>query len=230
MTALAFSADAQLDISSPTIRAGHSPLAAVHGRALKPRFDSKEDPMKFIYLNTVFTSAAAWKLAKTATFVAVLVAIAAVQSEPLAKKGTTPYVTHFIFRPLITIDTAELGKATTLEAVGTTQNMNGEKMLDKMSARCVVLNVASGDKKYIDGACVLADSDSDKIFSTFDTRDLDKSQPKMNCGTHIITGGTGKYKGITGSEPFACISMPTLAGSGEYFAMDIPHNTSWEIK
>ena len=67
-------------------------------------------------------------------------------------------------------------------------------------------------KKYIDGACVLADSDGDKIFSTFDTRDLDKSQPEMDCGRHIITGGTGKYAGITGSEPFACITMPNLAG------------------
>jgi Protein of unknown function (DUF2924) len=57
-----------------------------------------------------------------------------------------------------------------------------------------------------------------------------KSQPQMNCGTHIITGGTGKYKGITGSEPFACIAMPALAGPGGYTAMDIPHNTTWEIK
>ena len=92
------------------------------------------------------------------------------------------------------------------------------------------LSVASGDKKYIDGACVLTDSDGDQIFSTFDTRDVDKSQPQMNCGTHIITGGSGKYKGITGSEPFACITMPALAGPGGYTAMDIPHNTSWEIK
>jgi hypothetical protein len=52
----------------------------------------------------------------------------------------------------------------------------------------------------------------------------------MNCGTHIITGGSGKYKGITGSEPFACIAMPALAGPGGYTAMDIPHNTRWEIK
>src|SRR5260370_37872699 len=110
----------------------------------------------------------------------------------------------------MTIDVAELGKATTLEAVGTTQNMKGEKMLDKMSARCAALNVASGDKKYIDGACVLTDSDGDQIFSTFDTRDVDKPQPQMNCGTHIITGGTGKYKGITGRKPSACISMPAL--------------------
>jgi len=154
----------------------------------------------------------------------------AVLADPVAKKGTTPYVTHFIFRPLMSIDIPGLGTATNLEAVGTTQNMNGEKMLDKMSAQCAALSVASGDKKYIDGACVLTDSDGDKIFSTFDTRDLDKSQPKMDCGTHIITGGTGKYKGITGREPFACISMPKLAGPGGYFAMDIPHNTTWEIK
>ena len=94
------------------------------------------------------------------------------------KKGTTPYVTHFIFRPVLSLDVGDLGMATQLEAVGTTQNMKGEKMLDKMSARCVALNVASGDKKYIDGACVLADADGDKIFSTFDTRDLDKSSRK----------------------------------------------------
>ena len=176
--------------------------------------------------------AAAMTLAKATLLAGALVAIATAVAlgEPIEKKGTTPYVTHFIFKPLMSIDIAGLGTATTLEAVGTTQNMKGEKMLDKMSARCVALNVSSGDKKYIDGACVLADSDGDKIFSTFDTRDLDKSQPKMDCGTHIITGGTGKYKGITGSEPFACIAMPALAGSGDYFAMDIPHNTSWEIK
>lgn len=150
--------------------------------------------------------------------------------EPMAKKGTTPYVTHFVFRPVTSLDVLPLGTATLLEAVGTTQNMKGEKMLDKMSARCMALSVAAGDKKYIDGACVLADADGDKIFSTFDTRDLDKSQPDMNCGTHIITGGTGKYAGITGKEPFACNGMPALAGGGGYTAMDIPHNTTWEIR
>ena len=153
---------------------------------------------------------------------------AAAGAQTIEKKGTTPYVTHFIFRPIMNIDIPGLGTATNLEAVGTTQNMKGEKMLDKMSAHCAALSVASGDKN--DGACVLADTDGDKIFSTFDTRDVDKSQPEMNCGTHIITGGTGKYKGITGREPFACITMPALAGPGGQTAMDIPHNTAWEIK
>jgi hypothetical protein len=152
-----------------------------------------------------------------------------VLGEPIEKKGTTPYRTHFVFRPLASIDIPGLGTATALEAVGTTENMKGEKMLDKMSAHCTAVNVASGDKKYIDGACVLADSDGDKIFSTFDTRDVDATQPDLSCGTHIITGGTGKYAGITGKEPFACNAMPALAGAGGYTAMDIPHNSTWEI-
>jgi hypothetical protein len=151
---------------------------------------------------------------------------------PLPPKGNAPYVTHFIFRPLMAFDENDLGvgKAAVLEAVGTTQNLKGEKMLDKMAARCVALSVDVTGKKYIDGICVLTDTGGDKIVSTFDTRDIDKSQPAMDCGTHLIVGGTGKYKGITGREPFSCEGMPALAGPGGYTALDIPHNTDWEIK
>ena len=121
---------------------------------------------------------------------------------------------HFIFRPVENLDISGLRTATLLEAVGTTENMKGEKMLDKMSARCMALSVASGPKKYIDGTCVLADADGDKIFSTFDTRDLDKSQPDMNCGTHIITGGTGKYKLAASRLPaMDCRHWPATAAT-----------------
>jgi hypothetical protein len=184
-------------------------------------------------MKTVVRAAAAkTTLVRTAVLSTMLmtVGLGAALADPMEKKGTTPYVTHFIFRPVQSLEVPGLGTATLLEALGTTSNMKGEKMLDKMSARCTALSVDSGPKKYIDGACVLADADGDKIFSTFDTRDVDKSQPAMNCGTHVITGGTGKYKGITGSEPFACNAMPALAGPGGYTAMDIPHNTTWEIK
>jgi hypothetical protein len=187
-------------------------------QGLSAAAQSTEEPMKPLTLGIVATS------------VALVLAPGSVLGDPVEKKGTTPYLTHFVFRPLASIDIPGLGTATALEAVGTTENMKGEKMLDKMSAHCTAVNIASGDKKYIDGACVLADSDGDKIFSTFDTRDVDASQPDLSCGTHIITGGTGKYAGITGKEPFACNAMPALAGAGGYTAMDIPHNTTWEIK
>jgi hypothetical protein len=172
-------------------------------------------------------------LAKTALLTGAFLAFGpgVVVGDQIAKKGTTRYVTHFVFHPVATVDIPGVGKAIALEAAGPTENMDGEKMLDKMQAKCAAVSIESGDKKYIDGACALTDSDGDVIFSTFDTRDLDQSQPEMNCGTHIITGGSGKYKGITGREPFACISKPTPAGQpAGSFAMDIPHNTSWEIK
>lgn len=180
----------------------------------------------------IAVSAAAVTPVKTALLTGLLLAFVpgVALGAQIEKKGTTPYLTHFVFRPLTSIDIPGVGTATALEAVGTTENMKGEAMLDKMSAYCTAVSIATGGKNYIDGACVLADRDGDKIFSTFDTRDIDKSQPEMNCGTHIITGGTGKYAGITGREPFACIAMPALAGPGGYTAMDIPHNTTWEIK
>lgn len=70
-------------------------------------------------------------------------------------------------------------------------------------AKCLAANVETGGKKWIDGACAMTDSDGDVVFSSFDTRDLDKAQPKIDCGTHLITGGTGKYKGITGMRGLA---------------------------
>ena len=73
-------------------------------------------------------------LLKTMLLSTILAAFApgASEAQSIEKKGTTPYVTHFIFRPLMSIDIPGLGTATNLEAVGTTQNMKGEKMLDKM--------------------------------------------------------------------------------------------------
>src|SRR5262249_354932 len=124
---------------------------------------TKEESMNRTNLSLAATTRAL--LSRTLFAMATYMACA----EQMATKGTTPYVTRFIFRPLMSIDIPGLGTVTNLEAVGTTQNMKGEKMLDKMSARCAALSVASGDKKYIDGACVLTDADGDQIFSTFVT-------------------------------------------------------------
>ena len=90
-------------------------------------------------MKTIFTTPAVkMALLKTALVSGLLMAVAPgiVIADPTEKKGTTPYVTHFIFRPVQSLEVPGLGTATLLEAVGTTQNMKGEKMLDKMSARC----------------------------------------------------------------------------------------------
>jgi len=139
-------------------------------------------------------------LVKTAILSGALVAIAPgiILADLIEKKGTSPYVTHFIFRPVQSLEVSGLGTATLLEAVGTTQNIKGEKMFDKMSARCTALSVDSGAKKYIDGACVLADADGDKIFSTFDTRDVDKSQPSMGSVPISSRAAPANMRGLLG--------------------------------
>ena len=68
-------------------------------------------------------------------------AVHAQKAQAIEKQGTTPYVTHFIFRPVQSLEVKGVGTATLLEAVGTTQNLNREPMLDKMAARCTALNV-----------------------------------------------------------------------------------------
>jgi hypothetical protein len=202
-------------IQRPQVGAGKAAQRMQKTFPVQPR----EDPMKNIFMTVLLS----------ATIISI--APAMVLGAGIEKKGSTSYVTHFVFHPLSSIDIPNVGKATALEAVGPTENMKGETMLDKMKAKCAAVSIESGDKKYIDGACALTDADGDVVFSTFDTRDLDKSQPKMDCGTHTITGGTGKYKGITGREAFACISKPTPAGEpASSFAIDIPHNSTWEIK
>jgi hypothetical protein len=97
-------------------------------------------------LSTIAVPAAAMTLAKGALIAGTLLALApsGALADDVPSRGTTPYVTHFIFRPLQSVDVPDLGSVTLLEAVGTTENMKGEKMLDKMSARCMALSVDSG--------------------------------------------------------------------------------------
>ena len=49
------------------------------------------------------------------------ITLATAEAQTVEKKGTTPYVTHFIFRPIMSIDIPGLGTATNLEAVGTVE-------------------------------------------------------------------------------------------------------------
>ena len=171
------------------------------------------------------------KLITSALFSAVLMTPGVVLGAPLEKKGSTSYTSHYVFHPLGTTELSGVGKVSALEMVGTTENTKGEPAFDKMKAKCHAVKVEAGDETYFDGACAMTDADGDTVFSTFNTRDLDKSQPKMDCGTHFIKGGSGKYKGITGLEPFSCISKATPPGEpAGSFAFDIPHNTTWEIK
>jgi hypothetical protein len=155
-----------------------------------------------------------------------------VLGEELAKKGSTSYTIRYVFHPTGYEGAAGVGRVVPMLLVGTTKNTKGEKAFDNMKARCFAVKVEAGAKSYFDGACTMTDDDGDRVFSTFDSRELDKSQPEMDCGTHFIVGGTGKYKGITGTEAFDCKFQKDTPEGEPYasYVVDTPHNVTWEIK
>jgi hypothetical protein len=71
---------------------------------------------------------------------------------------------------------------------------------DKGSANCFgAFEIVGGEGSFI-GFCSfeLGEKDKDLIFSQF------TGSPIKNEGTNVITGGTGKYKGITGQGTWKC--------------------------
>jgi hypothetical protein len=50
------------------------------------------------------------------------------------------------------------------------------------------------------GYCAFGDADGDRIFTDWDGNAVE--------GTNHIAGGTGKYRGITGSGPWKCWDTP----------------------
>jgi hypothetical protein len=102
------------------------------------------------------------------------------------------YVAHVVIRPLFSNDVAHR-TATSLETI---------------PARCIAVERYVGDKDVFSSICEVTDSAGDKVFSSFETRQVDKSPPKMVCGTHILTAGTGKYNGIAEGEPCRHLLAP----------------------
>lgn len=84
--------------------------------------------------------------------------------------------------------------------VGTTFNDKGAGPLHLGPANCsytFVVVEGSGTGK---GYCAFGDPDGDRIFTDF----TGNISPNGAEGTNMISGGTGKYAGITGSGPWKC--------------------------
>ena len=183
-------------------------------------------------MTTLAAPAAAMTLVKGALIAGVLLAFApsAVLAADVPDKGTTPYVTHFIFRPLQSIDIPELGTATVLEAVGTTENMKGEKMLDKMSARCTALSVDSGPRN-ISTAPVSLPTVTATRFSRPSIPAISTSpSPRWIAAGTLLPAAPANMPGSPAASRSPASPCPTSPDAGSYTAMDIPHNTTWEIK
>lgn len=85
-------------------------------------------------------------------------------------------------------------------SVGTTFNDKGSGPLHLGPADCAgafMVIEGSGTNK---GYCAFGDADGDRVFTEF----TGTISPTGAEGTNTLTGGTGKYSGITGSGPWKC--------------------------
>jgi len=72
------------------------------------------------------------------------------------------------------------------------------------------------DTFHLNGSCVETDKDGDNVFTTFDDKN------------HYLMGGTGKYKGITGTVPYTFVELHEAVGGRSAFIVN--HKATWEIK
>ena len=69
-----------------------------------------------------------------------------------------------------------------------------------MSVRCLGHYTSVGETFHFKGSCVETDKDGDNVFTTFDDKN------------HYMIGGTGKYKGITGTVPYTVVELHDTVG------------------
>ena len=135
----------------------------------------------------------------------------------LPHEGTTGYVTSYTSHTLAKQALGSSDKGAVLEILGITRNTDGKPYFDNMSVRCIAYGQTVGGKFGGQGNCVETDTDGDKVFTTFD----------YTSAIHTITGGTGKYDGITGSAPFTRRNLQ--APGPDENAVLVDHKVTWRF-
>jgi hypothetical protein len=136
-------------------------------------------------------------------------------SAEFPKTGEAEYDTYYIDNVLQKID-SEAGMAGIVEETGITRNVKGEGPFHDMSVRCLYHWSLVEGTRHSNGSCVHIDKDGDNIFATF------------NDQTTYLMGGTGKYKGITGTVRYTEAQLHDAAGGRQ--AVIINHKATWQIK
>ncbi len=131
------------------------------------------------------------------------------------KTGSAEYDTYYVSSVVAKMDSGA-GTGTLLDTTGINRNVKGEGPFHDMSVRCLMHWSVVGDTNHFTGSCVETDKDGDNIFTTFDDNN------------HYLMGGTGKYKGITGTVPYTVVDLHDAAGGRP--ANIVNHKATWEIK
>jgi len=136
-------------------------------------------------------------------------------SADFPKTGEAEYDTYYVGNTVAKFDSGA-GTGAIVDETGITRNVKGEGPFHDMSVRCLYHRSSVGETVHLNGSCVETDKDGDNVFTTFDDKN------------HYLMGGTGKYKGITGTVPFTVVVLHETVGGRT--ALIVNHKATWEIK
>jgi hypothetical protein len=136
-------------------------------------------------------------------------------SAEFPKTGEAEYDTYYVDNEVAKIDSG-VGTGAIVDETGITRNLKGEGPFHDMSVRCLYHWSVVEKTHHFNGSCVHTDKDGDNIFATFD-----------DTATTLI-GGTGKYKGITGTVSYTMRELHDTVGGRK--ALVVNHKATWKIK
>jgi hypothetical protein len=134
----------------------------------------------------------------------------------LPPNGETSYAIHYSGR---VIDTQYLGDGVSeslMVLTGISRNAVGQPAFDAMKANCLMLSAVVGGKLRHQGACTQTDRDGDHVFTSFDG------------AVFRLIGGTGKYRGISGSALYSVTPEPSLEPGQYGYVME--NDVTWTIE
>jgi hypothetical protein len=136
-------------------------------------------------------------------------------SAQFPKTGEAEYDTYYVDDEVAKIDSG-VGTGTIVDETGITRNVKGEGPFHDMSVRCLYHWSVVEKTNHFNGSCVHTDKDGDNIFATFEDE------------TTTLMGGTGKYKGITGTVSYTMRELHDTVGDRKAFVVN--HKATWQIK
>jgi hypothetical protein len=158
---------------------------------------------------------AAMKSMLASTAVVVTFCATPAVSAEFPKTGEAEYDSYYVDNVLAKID-SKAGTGGIVDETGITRNVKGEGPFHDMSVRCLYHWSLVGATRHSNGSCVHTDKDGDNVFATFDDN------------TTYLTGGTGKYKGITGTVRYTEAPLHDTVGGRQ--AVIVNHKATWQIK
>jgi len=145
-----------------------------------------------------------------------------VQAADLPREGSDNFTTVLVVTLANTMqqDTQSL---VTYEVDGVARNDAGGPMFNFFGVRCVALEEGPDPGKMTGhGTCTFTDTDGDNIFTPF-------SASIGRRGTFEVTGGTGKFAGITGKGEWRRIDPAPIKSDDKRARAVVSSKVSWKL-